>query len=64
MLSLYFKLLIYKEKHSALEITMRKKHTVQCSIFEYYPEHETGHELKAISQWVDQVEVCNFFLAY
>jgi|SaaInlV_120m_DNA_4_1040238.scaffolds.fasta_scaffold00924_10 IS5 family transposase len=54
MLSLYFKLLIYKEKHSALEITMRKKHTVQCSIFEYYPEHETGHELKAISQWVDQ----------
>lgn len=33
---------------------MRKKHTVQSSIFEYYPEHETGYELKAISQWLDQ----------
>lgn len=33
---------------------MRKKHTVQRSIFEYYPEHETGDELKAISYWLDQ----------
>lgn len=33
---------------------MRKKYTVQRSIFEYYPEHETGHELKAISHWLDQ----------
>ena len=41
MLSLYFKLLIYNEKHQTPEITMRKKHTVQRSIFEYYPEHET-----------------------
>lgn len=54
MLSLYFKLLIYKEKHKTPEITMRKKHTVQRSIFEVYPEHETGDELKAISHWLDQ----------
>ncbi len=33
---------------------MRKKHTIQRSIFEYYPEHESGYELKAISQWLDQ----------
>ena len=54
MLSLYFKLLIYKEKHQTPEITMRKKHTAQRSIFECYPEHETGYELKAISHWLDQ----------
>lgn len=33
---------------------MREKRTVQSSIFEYYPEHEIGHELKAMSVWLDQ----------
>lgn len=33
---------------------MREKHTVQRSIFEYYPEHETGRTLQAISAWLDQ----------
>ena len=54
MLFLYFKLLIYKDKHKTPKMTMRKKHTVQYSIFETCPEHETGRELKAISVWLDQ----------
>jgi len=33
---------------------MREKRTVQSSIFEMYPEHEVGHELKGISLWLDQ----------
>lgn len=32
---------------------MREKRTIQASIFEYYPEHEIGRELKAMSQWLD-----------
>lgn len=33
---------------------MRKKRTVQASIFEVYSNHETGKELKAISQFLDK----------
>ncbi len=33
---------------------MREKRTVQGSIFERYAEHETGRELKAMSDWLDQ----------
>jgi len=33
---------------------MRNKRTVQTSIFETYPDHQIGHELKAISQWLDK----------
>ena len=33
---------------------MREKRTVQSSIFEMYPEHEVGHELKGMSAWLDQ----------
>lgn len=33
---------------------MREKRTVQSSIFEMYPEHEVGYELKGMSQWLDQ----------
>jgi len=33
---------------------MRKKRTVQTSIFEIYPAHQIGHELKAMSQWLDE----------
>jgi len=33
---------------------MREKRTVQSSIFEMYPEHEVGHELKSMSAWLDQ----------
>jgi len=33
---------------------MREKCTVQSSIFEQYAEHETGRELKAMSDWLDQ----------
>jgi len=33
---------------------MRKKHTVQRSIFEHYAEHEIGQELSAMSAWLDQ----------
>ena len=32
---------------------MRKKHTVQNSIFHFYADHEIGHELQAISNWLD-----------
>jgi IS5 family transposase len=33
---------------------MRENRTVQSSIFEMYPEHEVGYELKGMSQWLDQ----------
>lgn len=33
---------------------MRKTRTVQASIFENYADHETGKELKAISQFLDE----------
>ena len=33
---------------------MREKCTIQGSIFERYAEHETGRELKAMSDWLDQ----------
>lgn len=33
---------------------MRQKRTVQSSIFDFYAEHEIGHELKAISDWLDE----------
>ena len=33
---------------------MREKRTIQTSIFESYPEHEIGDELKAMSQWLDE----------
>jgi IS5 family transposase len=33
---------------------MREKRTIQASIFEHYAEHETGRELKAMSDWLDQ----------
>jgi IS5 family transposase len=33
---------------------MRKTHTDQHSIFDFYPEHEFGCELKWISNWLDQ----------
>lgn len=32
---------------------MREKRTIQGSIFEIYPEHDIGDELKAMSQWLD-----------
>ena len=32
---------------------MREKRTIQASISEYFPEHEIGRELKAMSQWLD-----------
>lgn len=38
---------------------MRKKHTVQRSIFEHYAEHEIGQELKAMSEWLEQWERIN-----
>ncbi len=33
---------------------MREKRTIQGSIFEIYPEHEIGRELKVMSQWLDE----------
>jgi hypothetical protein len=33
---------------------MREKRTVQSSIFEIYPKHVIGYELKGISAWLDQ----------
>ena len=33
---------------------MREKRTIHRSIFERYAEHEIGHELQAISAWLDQ----------
>jgi IS5 family transposase len=32
---------------------MRQSHTTQPSIFDFYPEHDYGRELKAISLWLD-----------
>ena len=37
---------------------MREKRTIQASIFERYAEHEIGRELKAMSDWVDQISIC------
>ena len=33
---------------------MRKNHTAQHSLFDFYPEHQLGKELKFISDWLDQ----------
>jgi IS5 family transposase len=33
---------------------MREKRTIQSSIFEHYAEHEIGHELRGMSDWLDQ----------
>lgn len=33
---------------------MREKRTIQAGIFEYYPEHKIGRELKAMSEWLDK----------
>jgi IS5 family transposase len=33
---------------------MRQERTVQASIFEVFARHEIGHELKAMSQWLDE----------
>ena len=32
---------------------MKQSHTAQHSIFDFYPEHEFGQELKYISDWLD-----------
>jgi transposase, IS5 family len=36
------------------EPTMRQERTVQASIFDVFAAHEIGHELKAMSQWLDE----------
>jgi IS5 family transposase len=33
---------------------MKQSHTTQHSIFDFYPEHELGKELKFISDWLDE----------
>jgi IS5 family transposase len=33
---------------------MRQERTVQASIFDLFASHEIGHELKAMSQWLDE----------
>lgn len=33
---------------------MRQERTVQASIFDLFAGHEIGHELKAMSQWLDK----------
>ena len=33
---------------------MRQERTVQASIFDVFAVHEIGHELKAMSQWLDE----------
>ncbi len=33
---------------------MRQERTVQASIFDVFATHEIGHELKAMSQWLDE----------
>lgn len=33
---------------------MRQERTVQASVFDLFAEHEIGHELKALSQWLDE----------
>src|ERR687892_1990020 len=35
------------------EPTMRQERTVQASIFDIFARHEIGHELKAMSEWLD-----------
>jgi transposase, IS5 family len=36
------------------EPTMRQERTVQASIFDVFATHEIGHELQAMSQWLDE----------
>jgi IS5 family transposase len=33
---------------------MRQDRTIQASIFDLFAEHEIGHELKAMSSWLDE----------
>ena len=33
---------------------MRQERTVQASIFDLFATHEIGHELKAMSRWLDE----------
>jgi IS5 family transposase len=33
---------------------MRQERTVQASIFDFFATHEIGHELRAMSQWLDE----------
>ena len=33
---------------------MKKNHTAQHSLFDFYPEHQLGNELKFISEWLDK----------
>ncbi|MBB3526951.1 hypothetical protein FHX03_006343 [Rhizobium sp. BK456] len=37
---------------------MRQEHTVQASVFDLFAEQEIGHELKALSQWLDDIAIC------
>ena len=34
---------------------MRQDRTIQATIFEVFAQHEIGCELKAMSQWLDEV---------
>jgi NADPH-dependent curcumin reductase CurA len=43
-----------KNKPKNQELIMREKRTIQGSIFEHYAEHEIGHELRAMSDWLNQ----------
>jgi IS5 family transposase len=45
--------LIPKHNLQPPEPTMRQERTVQASIFDLFATHEIGHELKAMSQWLD-----------
>src|SRR6266704_6378013 len=49
-----FKRLILKGNLQPPEPTMRQERTVQASIFDLFAEHEIGHELSAMSQWLDE----------
>jgi len=33
---------------------MKKNHTVQHSLFDFYPEYQLENELKFISEWLDK----------
>ncbi len=33
---------------------MKKNHTPQHSLFDFYPEHQLRNELKFISEWLDK----------
>jgi IS5 family transposase len=46
--------LIPKHNLQPPEPTMRQERTVQASIFDLFATHEIGHELKAMSQWLDE----------